>query len=239
MWNTRVLPPPLNHPADYHSVPGSGGRLLHLDPRRTQRSLAQVPAKCCAIPPSSPPSFPSSRCMFTFSRSRSSEAGSGNQPDVGVWRLFASSINTPPPPPPPTSLPPSLSRVPSSISLNFQLDVSEMLINSTQGGDDIADKRRLFHDGTAREQFRSRPSTFHHPTVLTSPFRCRKVADVGAGGGNGSRDGGDPEVSRATAAARTGGSTAGPCGVQPGEREGRGGVWGGGGGGGLGNQMIL
>lgn len=127
-----------------------------------------------SISPSIPPSFTgrksSCRCIFTIT-CRKPKTGRRNWPDVGVWRVsLYPSIHPPPSPSFPPSLllfllflflllHPSLPRLPSSISLNFELDVSEMLINSARGRDDKGDKRRLFGAVKHRPQPKSQLSS--------------------------------------------------------------------------------
>lgn len=134
---------------DYHSVPESGGRLLHSDPGAHSAARHKYPQSVAPRHPSiPPPSLSSSRCLFTFTqqkprgwRPKSSPTwvfgGFSLHPSILPLSSPSSSSCSP-------SQRPPLPHVPSSISLNFQLDVSEMLINSSRGGDDIADKRRLF-----------------------------------------------------------------------------------------------
>lgn len=126
--------------------------------RRTQRSLVEeVPAKCCAAPSLHPPLHPSlhpSLHFDAFSRSHAEENPRLAGETAPTWVFGGFRFIHPSSLPPSSSsssssslllLPhPSLPRLPSSISLNFELDVSEMLISSAWGREDKGDKSRLF-----------------------------------------------------------------------------------------------
>lgn len=143
VWNSGATRQLITIPCQ--NLGGGGGvQAVAFRPGRAQRSLAQVhPQSVAPRHPSTPPplhlsslhpSLPPGACSHACSSSP--EAGSRKQPDVGVWWAFRfihqSSLSPPPPPspspPPPPNAPPPppLPRVPSSMSLNFQSDVSEM-----------------------------------------------------------------------------------------------------------------